>query len=146
MRKTRLAAIMFATTISLSVIGCGCSIKSKEIPTNKNVTPSPQGLSRYIPQPKDFTITIGQTAKKCFKTAGCNISFKINPKYNGPLPDPTKTFTVSYKVSGGDAGEYLNSFTLMGTNPQFVGEEFVSVKNDKVVPQVTVTQVAVDKS
>jgi hypothetical protein len=141
-KKLSKAAIVLATTLSIASLGCSghVGIDSKDIATNASTKPN-SPLPTYRPQAKDFRIKINQTKKQCFGTAGCNISFQIAPTYSGPLPDPTRIFTVSYKVTGSASGAYVNSFTFQDGQAKYLHEEYISTKTDKVVPQASILQV-----
>lgn len=102
-------------------------------------TPTP---SYYIPVPSDFTITVKITSKQCFGSAGCNVKFRIVPKYHGDsnLP-PTGTLEVTYDIKGAE-DPYTNSFTIEGDTVSYPSEEFVSTKTTKVNLKVVVTDVS----
>jgi hypothetical protein len=65
-----------------------------------------------VPSPSDFAIGINVLRKKCFGSAGCNITFRINPKYIGTTSFSGGTLTVVYEVTGGDSGVQINNFTV----------------------------------
>ena len=65
----------------------------------------------YTPPPKptypdpvltDYTITLYETEKQCFGSAGCNVTFTVDLAYAGPALDPTKTYELRYEVAGAE--------------------------------------------
>lgn len=61
------------------------------------------------PKASDFTLGIVVLEKACFGSAGCNVTFRIDPKYNGPQ-DATD-LEVTYEVLGGE-DSLINTFTI----------------------------------
>jgi hypothetical protein len=74
--------------------------------------------------PSDFEIGVRVLSKQCFGSAGCNITFRIDPVYVGsdPLPE-AGVIEVIYEIQGMD-DPHLNTFTITGGQAEFEGEEF----------------------
>lgn len=90
----------------------------------------------HVPTPEEFTIGIIETERSCFGTAGCLISYRIDPKYNGPPISPTATYTVVYEVRGGEDVQTKN-FDLEGGSASF-REESISTPPNPTLSAVPV--------
>lgn len=95
----------------------------------------------YVPQPKDFRVTLSIISKQCFGSAGCNITYRIAPKYIGPAVSHDLNLTVTYQVDGGEDGPQINSFTIEDNTASFDQQEVISTKSSKSKLSVKVTQV-----
>lgn len=80
-----------------------------------------------LPDPDDFKIRVKILEKECFGSAGCSLTYRIEPKYTGTatLPDD-RTISVIYEVRGGEDGPQINTFTVTGDNAEFDAEEDIS--------------------
>src|SRR4051794_37761822 len=67
-----------------------------------SASPSAEPVT-FNPTKKDFKITVKVREKKCFGSAGCNITYRINPDYVGDVefPDTGET-EVFYKIRGAE--------------------------------------------
>lgn len=85
-------------------------------------TPTPEPT--FDAKPADFKIGIKIMRKKCFGSAGCNVTYRIDPTYIGDqeIPD-SGTVEVTYAVKGLSDGEAVNSFTIEGGQASFDSEE-----------------------
>lgn len=95
-------------------------------PAPKASTPSKPVYDE--PVPGDILLTTKVLEKACFGSAGCNITFRIEVTL-GKLLDPSKTYEVTYTVTGGE-DPYINTFTITGDQAQVESEEFVSTDRD----------------
>ena len=86
---------------------------------------APTTAATYVPTPADFTIEIVELSRSCFGSAGCNITYKINPTYSGQPTDPTVTYTVVYSIAGA-SGDKSDNFTMKGTQAKVPTEDFIS--------------------
>src|SRR3954471_22559458 len=68
-----------------------------------------QAAAAAPPPPEAFTIGILVLEKKCFGSAGCNVSFRIDPKFTGT--GSAKNLEVTYEVVGGE-DPLTNTFTI----------------------------------
>lgn len=74
----------------------------------------------------DFVIKLRIKSKQCFGSAGCNLTFQIDPKYNG-LADLSKgSWDVTYVVRGGEDGPQINTFTIRNGRASFDSVEDIS--------------------
>ena len=62
------------------------------------------------PTAADFIISVIVTKQKCYGSAGCNVTYTLNPRYIGTKELPAKT-TVIYKITGGDQDQ-VGNFTI----------------------------------
>jgi hypothetical protein len=100
----------------------------------------PVVAQKVAPDPKGFTIGVTVLTKHCFGSAGCNVTFRIDPKYNGTPYTDTTTWTVVYQINGA-TDAYTGQFTLTGSRASFDSEEMVTTKNSSAVLIAVVTNV-----
>lgn len=88
------------------------------------------------PKAKDVRIGIRIREQQCFGSAGCNITFQINPTYVGPS-SLDGVFDVTYKVVGGE-DPYVNTFVVRNGGARYDREEFISTgPNPKLTAKAT---------
>lgn len=91
------------------------------------------------PAADDFSLRVKTLSKECFDTAGCNITFRIDPTYIGVTsPDPDATYEVTYKVTGAQ-DPMINTFTMTGSQASVEDEEMAETASasDKLHAHVT---------
>lgn len=94
------------------------------------------------PDPKDFQINIRVTKQDCYGSAGCNITYQIDPHYTGPKD--LKQWEVTYEVDGGDSPK-VNTFTIDASGTaSFDKSEFV--QTDSSTPHLTGKVTSVHKT
>ena len=100
-------------------------------------TPPPEPAEPTYPDPvvADYTITLYETEKQCFGSAGCNVTFTVDLAYAGPVLDPAKTYELRYEVDG--AEDPLLS-TLEITGDEYTSTES-SVSTASESDELTVT-------
>jgi len=96
--------------------------------------------AKVKPDPKGFTIGVKTLKKECFGSAGCNITFRIDPSYNGTAYTDTTTWEVVYQVNGGE-DPLTNRFTLHGGQASFDEEEFIQTKSSSAVLSAVVVEI-----
>ncbi|WP_424536699.1 hypothetical protein ACOZ38_43720 [Sphaerisporangium viridialbum] len=101
---------------------------------------SAEPAADYTPKPSDFSIKIKTIKQACFGSAGCNVTFRIDPTYNGPEFASDKSFTVSYRVTGGEDPK-ISSFTVDGDQMHYDSQEMISTSSSSTVLKAKVTQV-----
>jgi hypothetical protein len=72
------------------------------------------------PDPADFTIAIDVLSKECFGSAGCNVTFRIDPTYTGGR-DPNN-LEITYEVLGGE-DPMIDTFTIDGNGTATFDDE-----------------------
>lgn len=83
---------------------------------------------QQLPDPAQFSIKLKILRQQCFRGAGCNIIYQIDPDWNGPGQlHPNPPIRVIYQVNGGDAGPIINNFTVDDAgNAHYQPQEFLS--------------------
>ncbi len=112
-------------------------------PTPK-VTPTTDQRAEFKPKRSDFNVGIKLLRKQCFGSAGCNITYRIAPKYVGhrPLPD-NGTIEVTYKVSGAE-DEIVGTFTVEAGQADY-SKELASTSSSSKKLRAKVTDVTYDR-
>jgi len=95
---------------------------------------------QFRPSKKDFEITVKVREKKCFGSAGCNVTYRIDPEYVGDddFPDTGET-EVMYAIKGAEE-PIENYFTVDSEGSASVDfEETASTasSSDKLTAVVT---------
>lgn len=85
--------------------------------------PAATANAAYIPLVSDFTITVDVLSKQCFGSAGCNLTYRVQPSYHGPALDLGQQYTVTYQINGTQDGAQVASFTMQGTSAQVQQQE-----------------------
>jgi hypothetical protein len=81
-------------------------------------------------------------SKECFGSAGCNLTYRIDPSYSGAPLDGA--WSVTYEVKGGEDGPQINTFTLDGDQASFDSEESISTSSSSKKLTARVTDVSKD--
>lgn len=102
---------------------------------------SPPAKVYVVPVPADFTLTVNELSRKCFGSAGCNVSFSIELENVGAHEfDPSKSYRIVYTVNGTE-DPYTNNLTITGDRYSYDSEEFAQVKNKSTKLTATVTSI-----
>jgi hypothetical protein len=104
----------------------------------------PAEAPEFSAVPTDFAVGIKVMRKKCFGSAGCNVTYRIAPTYVGDqtLPD-TGTIEVTYQVTGGEDGPQINMFTIEGGgSASFDSEEDLSTPSSNTKLKAKATDVS----
>jgi hypothetical protein len=88
------------------------------------VIPTPSAA--YVPKAADYHLTLTTLERECYGDAGCNVTYRVAVKYTGPDLDPTATYEVRYRVTGGDSGPQDNRLTTTGDVATTDAEEYIS--------------------
>jgi hypothetical protein len=124
-------------------VGCPTP-KSTYTPSTSTTQPTLPALdvaaARQV-KTEDFTLTLNVLSKKCFGSAGCNLSYAIDPVYAGSTPLTSQEYTVTYQVTGGKDGPQINSFTGAGERITYDKEESIQTSSSKATLKVEVTNV-----
>jgi hypothetical protein len=130
-----------AATPTCDVIGVnGCTTKGANGGGPAIAPTTPAVLVKTAPDPKGFTIGVTILRKACFGSAGCNVTFRIDPSYNGADYTHTTTWRIVYQVKG-TSDAYTNSFTLTGSEASMQSEEMVETPSSSAT--LTATAVSV---
>lgn len=90
--------------------------------------------------PDDFVINLRTIEKKCFGSAGCNVTVSIDPTYvgSGAIPD---AFKVTYEIRGGEDGPEISTFSVEGDTVSYDGEERISTSSSDAELEAVATEV-----
>lgn len=95
----------------------------------------------YAPEPDDFEITVKVLKKQCFGSAGCNVTYRIDPSYVGTMSIPDAgTTEVTYEVKGGEDPQ-ISTFTIEDGTATFDSEERLQTSSSKAKLTAKVTDV-----
>jgi hypothetical protein len=100
-------------------------------------TDTPTPVAVPLATPADFTVGVLILSKECFGSAGCDVTYRIDPKTTVGCDS---SCTVTYQVSGGEDVQ-INSFTMTGTTATIEQTEMIQTKSSKAVLTAKVTQV-----
>jgi hypothetical protein len=113
--------------------------------TEDPVSSAPDDESSTTPNlaPSDFTIKLRIKSKECFGSAGCDLTYQINPQYNGVEDISSGTWEVTYEVRGGQDGPQVNTFTLDNGQASFDDSESIQTASSGTKLRAKVTSVEV---
>jgi hypothetical protein len=94
----------------------------------------------YEPTATDFSIDLSVKERKCFGSAGCNVTYRVEPNYEG-LQTPTGTWEITYEVRGIEDGPQVQTFTLTDDSFSFEPEITVQTRNADAEAKAKVTNV-----
>jgi len=93
------------------------------------------------PRPKDFKVTVKIIESTCYGSVGASVTYRIDPKYYGPELPEDETWTISYKIFGGNNTD-TGSFKMRGDGKANIREqEFIQTPTCKPDLTAKVTQV-----
>ena len=75
------------------------------------------------PTADDFVLTVRTLEKRCYGSAGCNVSFQIDAGWLGEF-DPDTTYEVTYEIKGGD-DPLINTLRVEGEQYWVDESEFI---------------------
>jgi hypothetical protein len=108
--------------------------------------PTPE-LTGYTPKKSDWVLKVKIKDKQCFGSAGCNVTAKITPYYNGAgsfetdLPDEG-VIELTYKVTGDESGPITGTLEIdCSDQTNEIGEESMSTRRSGTEVKATVTDV-----
>ncbi|MBT9276120.1 hypothetical protein KMZ32_18760 [Phycicoccus sp. MAQZ13P-2] len=92
--------------------------------------------------PADFKLGVKIKRRKCFGSAGCNVTYVIEPEYVGFADVSTGSYDITYEVSGVEDGPAVNTMTLEDGTMSFDSEESASTTSSKAKLKAKVTDVS----
>jgi hypothetical protein len=112
------STLVIAGALIIGLSGCtplgSGTLHSPSSTVTGAVAPTTEEAPDIYPTPMDFKIDVIVTKENCFGTAGCNITYEIDPNYVGTRPIKTMTkkrYRVLYEINGGDSPQ-SNSFVV----------------------------------
>jgi hypothetical protein len=129
-----------STSTTAPIVQAAATTTTEEATTTEDATTTID----YVPTAADFTVAITILSKECFGSAGCDLTYRVQPTYGGPVPlDPSTQYTVTYNVGGGQEGDQVESFTIQGTSASVDEQESIQTASSKTKLTTTVTNVLV---
>jgi hypothetical protein len=141
--------VLAAAVVVIVVIAMLAADGTTTDPDSKTITPArtskpaaTKAAPAAQPKPADFELTVKTLSKKCFDTAGCNVTYRIEVAYGGPALDPATTYEVTYEVRGPEDGPQINTMTVTGDQSSVQQQEYASTKSSATKLKAVVTDVA----
>jgi hypothetical protein len=135
---------VIAVVIGLALVsGCGADAGTPTAPPSSSTssTAAPVAATTSaptkLPAKTDFAIGVTILSKKCFGTAGCNLTYRIDPSYTKTSLGKTAPAQITYQVLGGSDGPQINSFT-MGSDGVASYKQEESIRTAKSADTLTV--------
>lgn len=92
------------------------------------------------PPASAFKLVVKILRKECFGSAGCNVTYRVIPKFVGP-GDPAN-IEVTYAVTGGESGAVVATFTVDSAGTMtYDSENTISTSSSRAVLRAKVTNV-----
>lgn len=95
-----------------------------------------------LPATSDFAIDVKVMKKSCFGSAGCNVTYQIDPRYTGTASLDGHTYTVVYEITGGEDGPQINNFTIRNGAASYPTTERIGTSSSKAALTAKVTSVS----
>jgi hypothetical protein len=146
--------VLSAATVTVTQTAPAPAPATSTVPRSEATTASPEpseevteesqpAPEEFNPSTSDFKVKIKVVKKQCFGSAGCNVTYRIDPEYVGDDPLPTSGSTeVTYEVSGGEDGPAINTFTVDDTGTAHFDEtEDASTSSQSKKLKAEVTEV-----
>lgn len=108
--------------------------------TSGVTAPPTARVAAHVPLPSEFTIEVIELAKSCYGSAGCNVTYEIEPRYGGAPLDSSHTFKVIFALDGGDAPE-MGNFTVRGANYNKPSQRMIGTPSSSSTLSARVTRV-----
>lgn len=102
--------------------------------------PAPEPEVTYTPTKSDVELTLKQTSKKCYGSAGCNVGYKVKAAIDAATLPSEGTLTVYYTIKGSDDGAVEDSIDLDLSEGTYDSDEDMvstSSKSKKLTIKVT---------
>jgi hypothetical protein len=128
--------ILIPALIALGLTAAACGEIQDPTATTKPVagashTSAPPAAKGYsTPHKADFKLTVKETERQCFGSAGCNVTFRVRVAMTRVMVlDPDKTYELTYRIRGAE-DSYTNTLELTGEDYSTDQEENVSTASD----------------
>lgn len=94
----------------------------------------------YVPTVDDFAVELSVKERACFGGAGCNVTYKVKPTYEG-IDTPEGTWDITYEVVGVEDGPVIETITLKDDQLEFTPELSVGTTGPKAKVRARITNV-----
>lgn len=155
-RRTRITAGVLVGLVAFVAVGAGGYLLGRSQESSPAVAgsdtvsvssasraaaPTTKAPSRTPVTAADFRIDTTVLKKKCFGSAGCNVTYTIDPTFLGVTGAlEGRSFKVIYEVTGGEDPE-IGNFSLTGTNMRYAESSSISTPSSDAVLTAQVTSV-----
>lgn len=155
-RRTRIIAGVLVGLMAFGAVGAGGYLLGRSQDNSPTVAgsdtvsvssdssaaaPTTKAPSRTPITAADFRIDTTVLTKKCFGSAGCNVTYTIEPTFLGITRDlEGRSFKVIYEVTGGEDPQ-IGNFSLTGTNMRYTESSSISTPSSDAVLTAQVTSV-----
>jgi hypothetical protein len=147
----RISAAIATVLLGLTVASCSSAGQaSPGIATSSSTATSPAWAPAAVPTTtpkpkpvvpaKDFSVELKVISKKCFGSAGCNVTVEPAITYLGTLTYELAC-DLTYSVSGDESGETIETAEHVQGSSYRVQQTMLSTKSTKVVPAATMVRV-----
>ncbi|WP_148302138.1 hypothetical protein [Tomitella biformata] len=153
-RRRIIAGVSAGLLVAFAAVGTGGYLIGKSQGGTSNTTgilsplASPAATSttkvpsRNIITNDDFRIDVTVSKKKCFGSAGCNVTYAIDPVFLGLAKDlEGRKFKVVYEVLGGEDAE-VGNFSLNGDNLRYTESSSISTSSSEATLTAQVISVS----
>jgi hypothetical protein len=125
---TTAGPVATVTVTAIATVTTTVQAKPTDQPTEESENPS----RTFTPRKTDFRIGIKILQKTCLGSAGCSISFQIEPTYVGSQALPsTGTIEVTYSILGAE-DPIENTFSIVNGQANYDKEEVASTSSSAV--------------
>lgn len=95
-----------------------------------------------VPVAADFKLTVKVLEKKCFGSAGCNVTYRVVvAQANAKTFDPSKEYEVTYEVKGIEDSA-VNTLKITGGQYSTDEKEFGSTKSSSIKLSAVITDIS----
>ncbi len=126
-----------AASVSSSTSAAPSSPAATKTAATHTAAPTTAAPAFHTPTTKDFKLGVKILRKQCFGSAGCNINYRIDVTYLGGELDPSKTYEITYEVTGAE-DPIINTLEVTGDSASVQEEESAGTKrsSDKLTAVV----------
>jgi hypothetical protein len=128
--------ILIPALLALGLLAAACdeiqdpTATQKPVASASRTTAPPAAKGYSTPHRSDFKLTVKETERHCFGSAGCNVTFRVRVAQTRPLVlDPDKTYELTYRIRGAE-DSYTNTLELTGDSYSADRDEEVSTASD----------------
>jgi hypothetical protein len=144
-----MATVLLVTGCAVSTGGGGSTSVGQQSPTAQPTatedgteeTPTPEP-TLHVLKASDLELTIKETSKHCFGSAGCNVEYKVKVAF--AIPDPGELagdYDVTFRIKGDEDGPITDTITVYSDGKYDVSEGYASTPSSHTKLSAKVTDV-----
>lgn len=146
MKKYLWTAVAATTAAMLIACGSGGGVtdgdKIGAPSSGTSATAAAAKATYHQPTAGDFKLAVKVLEKKCFGSAGCNVTYRVDLTYTGASPlDPDTTYELTYEVRGLEDSA-IGTMRITGDQYEHDEHEFGSTSSSSKKLSVIVVDVA----